>query len=168
MRFLLRMAFWLGVIAILLPRSEAPPASNVQVSAIDALSAASATVGDMRQFCERQPDACIVGSQAAVALGDRAKAGAKALYEMLNDKLVSNENDGVTTASAAPNGRPVPLPVPRPTQRAAPIASEHASQHASQNGAPAPIAPQNTLTPIDLAPTWRGPPPRKDPRARST
>ena len=58
MRFLLRMMFWLGVIVVLLPRGESQPAPNASVSAIGAMSAATATVGDMRQFCERQPEAC--------------------------------------------------------------------------------------------------------------
>ena len=61
MRFLLRMAFWLGVVAVLLPRDGTGPASSAQISATDAMSAATATVGDMRQFCERQPEACNVG-----------------------------------------------------------------------------------------------------------
>ncbi len=156
MRFLLRMTFWLGVIAVLLPRGESAPASSAQISPIDAMSAATATVGDMRQFCERQAEACSVGSQAAVALGDRAKAGAKRLYEMLNERLPSNETDGGTTASAAPSARAVPLPTPRPS----PHGSQNAPPHAAQS------APQNTLTPADLAPTWRSPPPRKDPHER--
>jgi hypothetical protein len=162
MRFLLRMAFWLGVIAVLLPRGETAPTSNPQISATEAMSAATATVGDMRQFCERQPEACTVGSQAAVALGDRAKAGAKALYEMLNDRLASNENDGATTA--ARNAKPVPLP--RPSPHAAPNSSQNTSQHASQNVSPPQEPSQHTLTPSDLAPAWRGPPPRKDLHAR--
>jgi len=140
MRFLLRITFWLTVVAILLPRAESKPVANTQISAIEAMSAAKATVGDMRQFCERQPDACTVGSQAAVALGDRAKAGAQRLYEMLNEKLSASENDGVTTATSAGNVKAVPLPAARP------------SQHTSQN----------TLTPADQVPAWRGPAPRKD------
>jgi hypothetical protein len=152
MRFLLRMTFWLGVVVVLLPRGESAPASSQQISPIDAMSAATATVGDMRQFCERQPEACTIGSQAALALGDRAKAGAKRLYEMLNERLPSNETDGGATASSAQSAKAVPLPTPRP------------SQHGSRN---TPLhASQDTLTPADLAPTWRGPPPRKDPHER--
>jgi hypothetical protein len=157
MRFLLKMAFWLGVIAVLLPREESASKSSAPISARDAVSAASATVGDMRQFCERQPEACIFGSQAAAALEDRAKAGAKRLYDMLNEKLASNDSDPVTTAATpARNGKPVPLPPPRP------------AQHAAQNPAAAPAqnASRNTLTPADQAPAWRGPLLRKDPRER--
>ena len=32
MRFLLRVAFWLGVIVVLLPRGESQPASNPQIA----------------------------------------------------------------------------------------------------------------------------------------
>ena len=156
MRFLLRMTFWLGVVLVLLPRSEAQPSSSAQINATDAMSAATATVGDMRQFCERQPEACVVGSQAAVALEDRAKAGAKRLYEMFNEGLSANESEKVTTVTAARNAQVVRLPPARPSPHAP--QARNASQRASQ------ATSQNTLTPADLAPAWRGPVSRKDPR----
>jgi hypothetical protein len=163
MRFLLRMTFWLGVIAVLLPRGESQPVSNVQISAIDAMSAATATVGDMRQFCERQPEACNVGSQAAVALEDRAKAGAKRLYDMFNERLAANESDRAPMVTSARHAKAVPLPTARPSQPAPAHAFQDAARTPPQGAAPA--ASQNTLTPADLAPAWQGPPPpRKDPR----
>jgi hypothetical protein len=160
MRFLLRMAFWLGVVLVLLPRGESQPSSSAEISATEAMSAATATVGDMRQFCERQPEACVVGSQAAVALEDRAKAGAKRLYEMFNEKLSANEGEKVTTVTAARTAQVVPLPPARPSQHApqARNTAQRTSQAASQKT-------QDTLTPADLAPAWRGPPSRKDARA---
>ena len=64
MFFLLRMAFWLGLVLILLPSGSSQPAQSPNaVGASEAISAASATVGDLRQFCTRQPEACTVGSQ---------------------------------------------------------------------------------------------------------
>jgi hypothetical protein len=158
MRFLLRMAFWLGVIAVLLPRGGSEPASNVQISASDAVSAATATVGDMRQFCERQPDACIVGSQAAGVIEDRAKAGAKRLYDMLSERLAASETDKVAPEPAPKNTTAVPLPTARPAQRGA------QARNAARTGAP--TSSQNTLTPADQVPAWRGPPPRKEPGER--
>jgi hypothetical protein len=147
MRFLFRMTFWLGLVVVLLPRSESQPASNAQISATDAMSAATATVGDMRQFCERQPEACTIGSQAAVAIEDRAKAGAKRLYDMFNDRLSASESDKAVTATSARSAKTVPLPAARPSQ--------HAAQ--TRNGRPDTSATQNTLRPADLAPAWRGP-----------
>jgi Family of unknown function (DUF5330) len=137
MRFLLRLAFWLGVVAILLPGSQTERASHAQIKASEALSATRGAVDDMLQFCDRQPDACTVGSQAAPALGVRAKAGAQKIYDFLNDRLASSETDSVTTRGATM----IPLPPPRPSQQ--------------------------TLTPADLVPAWQAPPPRKDVRARS-
>jgi hypothetical protein len=169
MRFLLRLAFWLGVVAVLLPRDGTEPPLSAQVSALDAMSAATATVGDLRQFCERQPEACNVGSQAAVALEDRAKAGAKRLYDMFNERLAANESDRAITvdapASPAKSAKPIPLPTPRPTQRGSMPALQNAARNVSPGAAPA--ASHNTLTPADRAPAWQRPQsPRRDAAAQ--
>src|SRR5689334_4601145 len=102
MKFLIKAAFWLSIVVLLLPSGEkrenaaqAGAAATTQVSATEAVSAASAAMSDMRHFCSRQPDACAVGSQAAVALGQKAQAGAKMLYEFLNDRLGPNETGSV-------------------------------------------------------------------------
>jgi Family of unknown function (DUF5330) len=113
MRFLLRVAFWLTIILALLPSGGSKPPPKLNVSAIDAISAATATVTDVRSFCERQSDACTVGSRAAVAIGHRAQAGAKIVYEYLNEHLGSyGAGMPLNDASA----KALPLPVPRPSQ----------------------------------------------------
>jgi hypothetical protein len=99
MMFLLRVAFWLSVVVILLPSGSQQPASGPQVGAGEAMSAASAAVSDMRQFCGRQPEACTVGSQAAVVFGQKAQAGAKMLYEFLTEKLAPTETGSIGTAA---------------------------------------------------------------------
>jgi hypothetical protein len=86
MRFLFKMAFWLSLVLVLL-RAAAPPTPKMPVNAGDAMSAAKSAVDDMRSFCERQAQACTVGSQAAVAIGHRAQAGAKMLYDFLTEQL---------------------------------------------------------------------------------
>jgi uncharacterized protein DUF5330 len=131
MRFLLKATFWLSVVVMLLPADEKRPAS--QVGATEAVSAATAAMSDMRQFCARQPDACTIGSQAATTFGQKAQAGAKMLYEFLSDRSGPNETGSVAGKNA---DRP-------------------ATGHAAQPS-------QHTLTPADLAPAWRGPEPRKD------
>src|SRR4029453_14666263 len=56
MVFLLRMAFWLGLVLVLLPREKTPESEKVpQIGASEAVSAATAAVSDMGQFCKRQP-----------------------------------------------------------------------------------------------------------------
>jgi len=123
MRFLLRMAFWLGVVLVLLPSASTEPTPKVQVGTVEAMSAARAAVGDLRSFCDRQPEACVIGSQAAVAIGHRAQAGAKMLYEFLNDHLGSQAPEAVGST-----GKPS----------------------------------QQTLTPSDLQPAWRGQQPHRN------
>ncbi len=92
MWFLLRVAFWLGVVLVLLPTGGSEPLPKSQVSAGEAFSAAKAAVSDMQQFCARQPSVCEVGSQTAVTLGQRAQVGAKMLYEFLQERFGSDES----------------------------------------------------------------------------
>ena len=87
MFFLLRMVFWVGLVLVLLPRDKTPESDKLpQVGASEAVSAATAAVSDMSQFCKRQPAACEVGGQAATVIGQRAQAGARKLYQIITDK----------------------------------------------------------------------------------
>jgi hypothetical protein len=87
MFFLLRMAFWLGLVLVLLPREKTPESDKVpQIGASEAVSAATAAVSDMGQFCKRQPAACEVGGQAATVIGQRAQDGARKIYKIITDK----------------------------------------------------------------------------------
>jgi hypothetical protein len=139
MFFLLRLAFWLGIVLVLLPTGRAQhDATNGEVHAADAISAASATVHDLRGFCAREPNACSVGSEIATNMGYRAQAGAKMLYEFLSEVLAPRET-GSLGGEAATSA----------TGNAAPLRDS-----------------QNTLTPADLAPAWHGPLAHKDPRHR--
>lgn len=56
--------------------------------------------GDGRGFrheriCQRQPEACEVGGQAAVALGQRAQAGARLLFDVIQDKMAPPQTGSV-------------------------------------------------------------------------
>jgi hypothetical protein len=87
MFFLLRMAFWLGLVLVLLPREKTPESEKLpQLGASQAVSAATAAVSDVSQFCKRQPAACEVGGQAATVIGHRAQDGARKLYQIITDK----------------------------------------------------------------------------------
>jgi hypothetical protein len=140
MFFLLRMAFWLGLVLILLPSGSSQQVPQSDVGASDAISAASATVGDLRQFCIRQPDACTVGTHVATTLGYKAQAGAKMLYDFLTEQLAPKE-----TGSVASNGS-------RPGKSVLVRSDKSGPERASQN----------TLTPADLAPVWHAPLARKE------
>lgn len=94
MFFLLRMAFWLGLVLVLLPTGKTPDADKgPQVDPAQAVTAAGAAVGDMAQFCNRQPQACEVGGQAASVVGARLQAGARRAYEFFTDKIEKSETD---------------------------------------------------------------------------
>jgi hypothetical protein len=103
MFFLLRMAFWLGLVLVLLPREKTPESDKVpQVGASEAVSAATAAVSDMSQFCKRQPAACEVGGQAATAIGQRAQDGARQLYKIITDKKPVTDKKPDHTSSIDP------------------------------------------------------------------
>jgi hypothetical protein len=98
MVFLIRVAFWLSVVIMLLPTPPSTSMPESKVGAVQAMSAASAAVSDVRGFCTRQPDACEVGSQALTAFGYKAQASAKWLYEFLSARIGA-ENTGATPAA---------------------------------------------------------------------
>ena len=106
MFFLLRMAFWLGLVLVLLPREKTPEADKLpQIGASEAVSAATAAVSDMGQFCKRQPAACEVGGQAATVIGQRAQDGARKLYQIITDKTEKKAPDHTGSIGAAERRR---------------------------------------------------------------
>lgn len=127
MFFLLRMAFWLTVVCALLPGGGKSTSPENAIDAKEAVTFASAAVSDMRGFCGRQPEACTAGGKVAVAIGHKAEAGARSIYEMVTTKLAEKaaekaapaakakasavEQGTLTETDIAPNWHgPVPLP----------------------------------------------------------
>jgi len=128
MFFLLRMAFWLGVVCVLLPSGTKSTSQDAKIDATQAVTLASAAVSDMRGFCDRQPDACKVGGKVAVAIGYKAEAGARTIYDFITTKLsetsaigdkaaakivpVSAPGQGTLTASDLQPAWHAPVPLP--------------------------------------------------------
>ena len=85
MFFLLRMAFWLGLVLVLLPREKTPESDKVpQVGASEAVSAAT-------------------------VIGQRAQDGARKLYQIITDKKSSDHTGsigGIEGADLAAIGAP--------------------------------------------------------------
>ena len=127
MMFLIRTAFWLSVVVLVLPTPESIKVPESNIGTTQAVTAASAAVSDMGQFCARQPDACKVGSQALTQFGYKAQASAKWVYEFLTEKLGPTQTGSVAAEPA----------------RVAPVDLD--------------VGSRNTLTPSDTAPVWRGP-----------
>jgi hypothetical protein len=148
MFFLLRMAFWLGVVCVLLPGGSKSSSPDAQIDATQAMTLAGAAVSDARGFCERQPDACKVGGKVAVALGHKAEAGARTLYEFVSTKITEKSAPEQKTAGKTAIKTATP-----PTAKLVPVSN----------------VDHGTLTPTDLTPAWHGrvplPPVRRDVRA---
>jgi hypothetical protein len=130
MFFLLRMVFWLGLVCVLLPSGSKTAAPDASIDAAQAVTLAGAAVSDMRGFCARQPDACVVGGKVAVAIGHKAEAGARTLYEFIAARLSEKsptEKAAPKLVPAAASGTLTPAdlqptwhaPVPLPPRREA-------------------------------------------------
>lgn len=103
MRFLLKVAFWLTIVVLLLPAEQTNEVQQPQVSAIEALSAAQAAVEDAGGFCARNPQACEVGAQAFQTFGEKAQYGAKLLYEFLTARFAGDVEQTATGSIDAPH-----------------------------------------------------------------
>ena len=131
MFFLLRMAFWLGLVLVLLPTDKSPDQDKgPQIGASEAISAATAAVSDMSQFCNRQPAACTVGGQAATVIGERAQSGARKVYQFITDKAGKKAPDHTGSIGAADE---------------------------RESAADTVVIARQTLTPEDLAIEWQAP-----------
>ena len=144
MFFLLRMAFWLGVVCLLLPGSG-PKSSDAQIDPTQAMNVASAAVSDARGFCGRQPEACVAGGKVAAALGEKAEAGARTLYQFVMARLnkPTDPDKTGTVETAARNDKPAARLVNVSEQM----------QH-------------GTLTKSDMQPVWHAPVPLPPKRER--
>lgn len=96
--FLIRLAFWLTLVVILLPadgasttaeRSESP-----SVDAMEAISAARAAIEDLSEICGRRPAVCETSQAALQTFGQKAKYGARTLYEYLDDTVTDPAGTG--------------------------------------------------------------------------
>jgi len=142
MFFLLRAAFWLSLVVLLIPADPsetARPGAARSVSTFEAIGAAQSTFEDLRGFCSRNPTACETGKTALDGFGAKARTGARWVYEQLdgreNDATGSTPSGATATPAAATpahaaatpaHGAPtaalpvplrasiVPMPAPRP------------------------------------------------------
>ena len=144
MFFLLRMAFWLGLVLVLLPREKTPESDKLpQISVGDAVQAATAAVSDMGQFCKRQPQACEVGGQAATVIGVRAEQGARKIYRSITDRKPDEKKADDKKPGA---------------DKKSPDHTGSIGAADNDDAAQSDAAPRDTLTPDDLTAEWRLPP----------
>ena len=91
MMFLLRTAFWLMIIILLLP-TDGEQQSKVY-------GTAEATVKDVVTFCDRNPDTCTTGRDAFEVLVHKAEFGARMLMGFIKEQTGTGEASSDASAS---------------------------------------------------------------------
>ncbi len=92
--FLIRTAFWLGLLILLLPTDKQQQQ--------EIYGNAHATVKDLGSFCERNPGVCEASKKAAHTFSEKAQFGARMVMDFIQEKA----GDGQTTATTASDRRP--------------------------------------------------------------
>lgn len=75
--FLIRTAFWLALVILLLPANEG---QQRQI-----FGAAEAAIKDLGTFCVRNPEVCERSKSAFQDFGEKAQDGAKALMDLIEE-----------------------------------------------------------------------------------
>jgi len=83
MFFLLRAAFWLSLVVMLLP-TDGSLKDGERVSAFETVGFARSVISDLGGICERSPDVCETGGKLARTFGAKARYGAEKLYDYLD------------------------------------------------------------------------------------
>jgi hypothetical protein len=91
MMFLIRTAFWLAVVIMLIPVDDQPASKAVEsvqpIGAVEAASAAQATLKDVGGFCARNPTTCEIGGRLGTTFMLKARTGARFAYQFFDKKL---------------------------------------------------------------------------------
>jgi len=92
--FLIRTAFWLSVVIVMIPADPQSETPAPRVSMFEAFSSARAVAADFSNFCERNPDVCVTGAAAFQVFAEKAQSGARLLFRYFDGTGASgSEND---------------------------------------------------------------------------
>ncbi len=81
MLFLMRTAFWLIIIVLLLPTDERQRS--------EVYGTAQAAVNDVATFCDRNPETCARGKDAFAVFVQKAQFGARMLMDLISVALAA-------------------------------------------------------------------------------
>jgi hypothetical protein len=102
MWFLIKGTFWFSLVLVLLPFLDPSSSTTLdkgpKVDVGDTMSAATEAFGYISALCVQKPDVCEKGAETFVALGHRAREGAKIAYLFL-DQQFAEPSDTVTTCT---------------------------------------------------------------------
>lgn len=93
--FLIRAAFWLSIAILFIPaeQSDTDQAPIKLVSTGEAIVAAQSVWSDLSGFCARNPQVCVTGETAMATFSQKAKNGARMVYNFLDGEQSSIEPD---------------------------------------------------------------------------
>jgi hypothetical protein len=140
MMFLIRMAFWLMILVLLLPTDEKQQT--------DVYGTAQAAVKDVSGFCGRNPGVCEKGKDAFSVFVHKAEFGAQMLMGFITERTGASATSGTVAPAATPEPAPRPAPASASWEQVPTVTTPSASLVQSS---------QNTLNPDDLLPTWGQP-----------
>ena len=85
--FLLRTAFWLGLVIAFIPvNPEDLKEGQRPVSPLETIGLAKTVVSDVASFCERNTQSCETGGQLFSQIGVKAREGARIAYTWLDER----------------------------------------------------------------------------------
>ena len=93
--FLIRTAFWLSLLILILPTDK----HEQRV----VYSNAESAVKDLGKFCTRNPEVCEASKQIAYKFGEKAQFGARMVMDFIQEKAGSGDQ---AAASGNPDRRP--------------------------------------------------------------
>ena len=131
MLFLIRTAFWLIIIVLLLPTDERQRS--------EVYGTAQAAMNDLVTFCDRNPETCAKGKDAFGVFVQKAQFGARMLIDLVN---------GRTDAGAGGSDMPASEPGSEPGSETEAIFEPTRFDLGGS---------QNTLSPEDREAAWAGP-----------
>ncbi|MGB3812428.1 MAG: DUF5330 domain-containing protein [Shinella sp.] len=114
MWFLIKGTFWFSMVLVLLPFLDAESSAKLEkgptVQIGDTFSAATDALNYVTAMCLEKPDVCEKGAETFVALGHRAREGARIAYQFLDTQFAE---EGADIAKAMPEkkealGQPLP------------------------------------------------------------
>lgn len=142
MRFLLKLGFWLALIAFFLPTGGGEDGDRGSVNYFGAFLGAQQALSDLGGFCDRSPAACDAGRDVGAFVA--ARVGDGIAYGVATIRGSGAVEDTAITAPVAA--------LPARTPSSPPPASEPAA-HVRTTSAPiaAPAAPKTTTDPMQTA-----------------
>ncbi|MCR6498931.1 DUF5330 domain-containing protein [Shinella sp. CPCC 101442] len=103
MWFLIKGTFWFSMVLVLLPFLDAESSAKLEkgpaVEIGDTFSAATEALNYVTAMCLEKPDVCEKGAETFVALGHRAREGARIAYQFLDTQFAE---EGTAVAKADP------------------------------------------------------------------